>query len=323
MPRAARNRGVVAVLAPVGRRARYRPSPGLPLVAAGALLVAGALLAVALPPAGVTILTFPEPSGGERGSQSSAKDGPESSPSGAVTIPATVVIAGTPAPTESVTASAVTTAREAGDLTVALASATAVAQARLDRTFAAYLASRKGAVAVMAVDTRTGVVVTAGARKVWYTASVVKLDILAVLLLQRQDQGRLPTAAERTLARRMITASDNDAASTLWRRIGGASGLATANRRAFAVRLLEQVIDGQAWGVSAAGCGSGTALKNGWLPYSKDGYRWLVNSVGRIRTTRGSTVLVVVLTRRSPSLAYGVATVERVSRLAVEAIEET
>jgi hypothetical protein len=64
-----------------------------------------------------------------------------------------------------------------------------------------------------------------------FTASIVKLDILAALLLQRQDAGRLLTSAEQVLARSMITESDNDAASVLWQRIGGASGLAKANRR--------------------------------------------------------------------------------------------
>jgi hypothetical protein len=62
-------------------------------------------------------------------------------------------------------------------------------------------------------------------------------------------------------------------------------------------------------------------VKNGWLPYSRDGYRWLVNSIGRVRTAQGSTLLVAVLSRRSPSFSYGVATVERVSLLAAAAID--
>jgi hypothetical protein len=50
------------------------------------------------------------------------------------------------------------------------------------------------------------------------------------------------------------------------------------------------------------------------------GYRWLVNSIGRVPTAQGSTLLVAVLSRRSPTLSYGVATVERVSRLAAATI---
>jgi len=62
------------------------------------------------------------------------------------------------------------------------------------------------------------------------TASIVKVDILATLLLQDQKAGRQLTANQRDLAEDMITESDNDAASALWDAIGGGSGLAAANR---------------------------------------------------------------------------------------------
>ncbi|MGW0086462.1 serine hydrolase [Streptomyces sp. NPDC003393] len=63
------------------------------------------------------------------------------------------------------------------------------------------------------------------------TASIVKVDILAALLLQAQDAGRHLTAAERALAEPMIRHSDNAAANALWRQIGRASGLEAANKR--------------------------------------------------------------------------------------------
>lgn len=63
------------------------------------------------------------------------------------------------------------------------------------------------------------------------TASIVKVDILAVLLLQAQDAGRELTAAERSYATDMIENSDNTAASALWRTIGKAGGLDAANAR--------------------------------------------------------------------------------------------
>ncbi|CAM5410790.1 hypothetical protein SVIOM342S_10409 [Streptomyces violaceorubidus] len=63
------------------------------------------------------------------------------------------------------------------------------------------------------------------------TASIVKVDILATLLLQAQDAGRNLTAAERALAEPMIRKSDNAATNKLWREIGGASGLREANKR--------------------------------------------------------------------------------------------
>ncbi|WAX80917.1 class A beta-lactamase-related serine hydrolase [Streptomyces sp. KMM 9044] len=63
------------------------------------------------------------------------------------------------------------------------------------------------------------------------TASIVKVDILATLLLQAQDAGRHLTAAEKTCATAMIRHSDNASASALWRIIGKAEGLDAANER--------------------------------------------------------------------------------------------
>ena len=63
------------------------------------------------------------------------------------------------------------------------------------------------------------------------TASIVKVDILATLLLQAQDAGRHLTASEKTYATAMIENSDNDSASALWRIIGLAEGLDAANER--------------------------------------------------------------------------------------------
>ncbi|GAA2197317.1 hypothetical protein GCM10009787_35290 [Streptomyces bangladeshensis] len=63
------------------------------------------------------------------------------------------------------------------------------------------------------------------------TASIVKVDILAALLLRAQDAGRRPAAAERAHAARMIEESDNASATALWHRIGRAAGLDAANRR--------------------------------------------------------------------------------------------
>ncbi|MEU1043460.1 hypothetical protein [Streptomyces sp. NPDC005907] len=63
------------------------------------------------------------------------------------------------------------------------------------------------------------------------TASIVKVDILAALLLQAQDADRRLTARERTYATAMIEDSDNASATALWDAIGGSAGLDAANRR--------------------------------------------------------------------------------------------
>lgn len=70
-----------------------------------------------------------------------------------------------------------------------------------------------------------------GADTPYDTASIIKVDILAARLLQAQDSGHGLTAQERAQAEKMIKQSDNTAANALWRRIGLASGLRTANQR--------------------------------------------------------------------------------------------
>jgi len=84
-----------------------------------------------------------------------------------------------------------------------------------------------GRTAVATLDLDTGVTATYGADTTIATASIVKVDILAALLLQAD--GELTQGQEAT-AKRMIQNSDNGAATKLWKQIGGAKGLATANK---------------------------------------------------------------------------------------------
>lgn len=83
---------------------------------------------------------------------------------------------------------------------------------------------------------------------VFDTASIVKVDILAALLLQAQDAGRTLTVAEKSYAVAMIENSDNDSASALWRAIGTAEGLDAANER-FGLTRTEGG-DGPQWGLT-------------------------------------------------------------------------
>ncbi|MGW3663454.1 serine hydrolase [Streptomyces sp. NPDC005141] len=80
------------------------------------------------------------------------------------------------------------------------------------------------------------------------TASIVKVDILATLLLQAQDAGRRLTAREKTYATAMIENSDNASATALWRAIGRADGLDEANKR-FGLTDTEGG-DGELWGLT-------------------------------------------------------------------------
>ncbi|MGI5141251.1 MULTISPECIES: serine hydrolase [unclassified Streptomyces] len=84
------------------------------------------------------------------------------------------------------------------------------------------------AVAVLDMDSGDSAVYGDGA---FDTASIVKVDILATLLLQAQDADRKLTEQEKTYATAMIEDSDNASATALWTAIGEAGGLDSANKR--------------------------------------------------------------------------------------------
>ncbi|MFC8301270.1 serine hydrolase [Micromonospora orduensis] len=93
----------------------------------------------------------------------------------------------------------------------------------------AYVRRYDGHLAVAALDRRGSAAVTVGARR-FETASIVKVNILAALLLRQRPPGKALGSATRGLAEAMIESSDNDAASALWQKIEGSRGLAAANR---------------------------------------------------------------------------------------------
>jgi beta-lactamase class A len=80
------------------------------------------------------------------------------------------------------------------------------------------------------------------------TASIVKVDILAALLLQAQDAGRRLTATEKAYAAQMIENSDNASATALWHTIGRAAGLDAANERFGLAGTVGG--DGELWGLT-------------------------------------------------------------------------
>jgi len=105
-----------------------------------------------------------------------------------------------------------------------------------------------GRVAVGVTDQATGVTAIYHGTGSFDTASIVKADILAVLLLQLQQAGTSIGAADRQLAARMIKDSDNAAASALWDAVGGGPGLEAGN----AVLGLTQTVPGPGgyWGLT-------------------------------------------------------------------------
>jgi beta-lactamase class A len=256
---------------------------------------------------------------------------------GTVALLLLVVAAGTPPGTGEAVAAAAQREEAEAALTTTLQN--------LDGTGAVDLA-------VAVADRRTGRTYSYAGRRSFETASIVKVDILATLLLQAQRAGRALTAQEKSLAAAMIEESDNDAASALWDRIGGIAGSAAtfglAATRAgtggawglttttaedqerligvladpagpvrdagYLLGLMAGVDDDQDWGISAAAQpGEAVALKNGWLARSTEDGRWIVNSIGRI-TDADTDVSLVVLSHGHASFDAGVAMVEAVAK---------
>lgn len=99
----------------------------------------------------------------------------------------------------------------------------------LHRRLAAALAPirqrNQGSLTVGVIDLTTGVAATYHGRMSFDTASIIKADILAVLLLQHQHAGTALSPTEQQLAADMIEDSDNDAATDLWDAVEGPSGM--------------------------------------------------------------------------------------------------
>jgi hypothetical protein len=238
--------------------------------------------------------------------------------------------------------------------------------AATQRSIQSYLASKGRHAAVGALDLVTGAQVVYNPTLQFETASIVKADILSTLLYQLQKRNSHLSASQRALATRMITQSDNNAASALWTQIGRGTGLAAANKvfgftrtipgksgswgltktsvsdqlkllqvltksssplsaasRAYILGLMSHVESDQRWGVPHAAGSAATAVyvKNGWLSRSADGFKWIINTIGRI-VEPGHDWLVVVLTNFNATMSGGITVVQKAADLAVDGLSE-
>jgi beta-lactamase class A len=89
-----------------------------------------------------------------------------------------------------------------------------------------YLAAQDSDINAAVYDIHTGALSLYRPGALEYTASIVKVDILATLLHQAEQQGTGLSDEEQDLANTMIENSDDNAATDLWSDIGQQSGLA-------------------------------------------------------------------------------------------------
>ena len=226
---------------------------------------------------------------------------------------------------------------------------------QLSSILAARLKRHTGRLAVGVINLTTGARVVYNGGSSFHTASVVKADILATLLLQHQASGSALSGEEQALARRMIEFSDNNAATALWNDVGGVSGVARANVRLGLIQTTPNVY----WGLtdttaadqlillsdlvsahsplssasrsyelglmrhvaSYQAWGVTAAATPGTSSAVKNGwlpdpYLWVINSIGVIHNS-GQVLLVVVLSNEQPTEAGGIAQVEAAAVAAV------
>jgi len=89
----------------------------------------------------------------------------------------------------------------------------------------------------------------------------------------------------------------------------------TPSDRAFALKLMDDVIPSERWGVTGGvPDNASVALKNGWLPLNASDSDWQINSIGWVQG-EGRNYIVALLSTGNPSENYGIQTLNEVSAL--------
>ncbi|MFJ5552796.1 serine hydrolase [Streptomyces sp. NPDC093225] len=104
--------------------------------------------------------------------------------------------------------------------TVTCTSAKAGLAAKLQKDITAAMAGRKGSISVGLYDRTNDTTCTFRATVGYDSASVVKATVLATLLWDAKKHNRYLTQREVDLTTAMITQSDNNATTALWRQLG-------------------------------------------------------------------------------------------------------
>jgi hypothetical protein len=236
--------------------------------------------------------------------------------------------------------------------------ATAAATASARTRAAEALEALDGDVAVAVMNVDSGATFVHGSGR-YDTASIVKLDMVAALMLRQH--GEL-TTDQYTWAAAALRRSDNPSASALYNALGGASGLDAANAdlglvettagangnwgltqttAADQLRLLKAVFgedsplsaqaqrtlralmagvsDTQRFGVTAASDNPSSAMLKVGYLQRSTTGLWDVSSIGRIERN-GHQYLVAVLSEHSTTFKDGVTLVESAARAGVAAM---
>jgi beta-lactamase class A len=218
-----------------------------------------------------------------------------------------------------------------------------------------YADSRPGSVSVAVYDAVARHWVRVHPRDRMVTASIVKVDILQTLLhrhgghlsaAQRELATRMIEQSDNDAASQLwdevdgstgvgrynarlglrqthphpdarwgLTSTSAADQVTLIRALVGRPSTLSKASQVYVRFLMRHVTSAQSWGVSAGPTSTAdVGLKNGWLPVETDANLWAVNSIGWVRGS-GRRYQIAVLTSHQPSEAYGIDTIEALSRL--------
>ncbi|OPF81793.1 hypothetical protein VT50_0209030 [Streptomyces antioxidans] len=119
--------------------------------------------------------------------------------------------------------------------------------ARLSEDIDSALDGSSATTAISLHDRTTNTTCTLNADRTFDSASTVKVTVLATLLWDAQEDGRALTREEEDRATAMITQSDNDATTALWKQLGADK----VNGFLQAAGMTSTVLDGEGhWGLT-------------------------------------------------------------------------
>ena len=226
--------------------------------------------------------------------------------------------------------------------------------AKLQTDITAALAGRRGTVAVGLYDRSTNTTCSLRSTSAYDSASVVKVTVLATLLWDAKKHNRYLTDREASLATAMITKSDNNATSTLWKQLGltkikgflaaagmtqtqpGADGywgltqitvqdeqkllrLITAKNTVLSDNSRAYILKLMGNVISSQRWGTPAGAPSGVSVHVKNGWLQRATHGWRVHSVgtfngRGHDYMITVLTQDNSTMDYGVTTIQNVAR---------
>ncbi|KUJ43639.1 beta-lactamase class A [Streptomyces sp. 3212.3] len=226
--------------------------------------------------------------------------------------------------------------------------------AKLKKDITAALSGRKGTVAVGLYDRSTNTTCSLRSTNAYDSASVVKVTVLATLLWDAKKHNRYLTSREVSLTTAMITKSDNDATSALWKQLGltkikgflsaagmtrtkpGANGywgltqinvqdeqkllkLITAKNSVLSDNSRAYTLKLMGKVVSSQRWGTPAGAPSGVSVHVKNGWLQRATHGWRIHSVgtfngRGHDYMITVLTQDNSTMSYGVTTIQNVAK---------